>query len=174
MQAFTERTNTGGVLSLPKGVLKVQTGTRIKFWMDLWIGERPLADAFPDLFNISTTKKATVADCWNSSENDWDLGFRRGLFDWEVDSWMNLIHIIDVVRIGEGEDRVSWSIGKRGSFSTRSARLKMVECIPSLKSPLISTIWNFKAPKKIKVFLWSLAHRALILMICFRKSVGNG
>lgn len=123
-------------------------------------GERPLNDVFPDFFNISTKKKeATFAACWSGSEKD--LGFRRGLFDWEVDSWINLIHTIDVVRLGEGEDRVAWSLGKGGLFSTRSTCLNMVECNPSLKSLLILAVWNFKAPRKIKVFLWSLAHRSL-------------
>lgn len=43
-------------------------------------------------------------------ENDWNLGLRRGLFDCEVNSWIELIHTIDVVRLGEGEDRITWSL----------------------------------------------------------------
>lgn len=44
---------------------------------------------------------------------------------------------------------------------TRLASLKMVERNASLKAPLISAVWKFKAPKKVKDFLWSLAHRSL-------------
>ena len=29
---------------------------------------------FTDLFLISQKEEATVADCWNKDQNDWDLG----------------------------------------------------------------------------------------------------
>lgn len=136
---------------------EVTKGARIKYWHDIWLGT-PSQHNFPVFFNLSTKKDATIAECWNKVENDRNLGLRRGLFDWKIDSWVELISVIDVVRLGEGEDRV---VGKGGNFSTRSACLKMADCTPSVKSSLLSAIWKFTSPKKVKVFLWSPAHRSL-------------
>lgn len=43
-----------------------------------------------------------VLDCWIESENDWDLCFRRDLFDWEIPSWIRLMALLDVTRVGLG------------------------------------------------------------------------
>lgn len=34
-----------------------------------------------------------------------------------------------------------------------------METAPKIKSPLINAIWKFKCPKKVKIFLWSIAHK---------------
>ena len=33
-------------------------GTRVKFWDDVWGRDRPLKEEFPNLYNISRTRKA--------------------------------------------------------------------------------------------------------------------
>ena len=39
---------------------EVGDGTRVKFWDDVWCRDRPLKEAFPDLYNISRTRDASV------------------------------------------------------------------------------------------------------------------
>ena len=38
---------------------------------------------------------------------------------------------------------------------------KLHESTQNLKSPMITMIWKFIVPKKIKVLLWSLVHKSL-------------
>lgn len=42
----------------------VRKGDKTLFWMDHWVGERPLKDVFPRLFRISSNRHATVQDCY--------------------------------------------------------------------------------------------------------------
>ena len=35
-------------------------GTHVKFWDDVWCRNRPLKEVFPDLYNISRTRDASV------------------------------------------------------------------------------------------------------------------
>lgn len=42
-----------------------------------------------------------------------------------------------------------------------SAMLKLFDVSPKLKVPLLYIIWKGDFPKKVKVFLWSLAYRSL-------------
>lgn len=109
----------------------------------------------------------------NQDFHYWDLGLRRGLFDREMESWLGLIWVLDVVRLGEGEDKVYWRLGKGGAFSSKSALLKLSDAPLSLKSSLIAAIWNFEIPKKVKVFLWSLVYRSLNTQDYLQKKCKN-
>ena len=40
----------------------VGDGTRVKFWDDVWCRDRPLKEAFPDLYNISRSRDASVSE----------------------------------------------------------------------------------------------------------------
>jgi hypothetical protein len=37
-------------------------GSRIRFWEDIWCGDRALKDAFPNLFTIANNKGVSIAD----------------------------------------------------------------------------------------------------------------
>ena len=37
-------------------------GTRVKFWNDVWCRDRPLKEAFPNLYNISRSRDALVSE----------------------------------------------------------------------------------------------------------------
>uniref|UniRef100_A0A2N9IA56 Sec23/Sec24 trunk domain-containing protein n=1 Tax=Fagus sylvatica TaxID=28930 RepID=A0A2N9IA56_FAGSY len=57
----------------------VGDGRKVMFWQDLWCGDMPLKEAFPELFLISREKDAFVADLL-SFPNDiiyWDFHFTR-------------------------------------------------------------------------------------------------
>lgn len=99
------------------------------------MGDSPLAQAFPDIFVVSLKQNATLAECWNSVQNSWDLGFRRGLFDREIASWESLIQLLDPVELGEGMDTVLWSLEKDGRFTTKSSFSNMMKTTPKLRLP---------------------------------------
>lgn len=78
---------------------KANNGRKIRFWRDLWVGDKTLEQAFPDLFRISSRKDDTISNCWNEEQQDWDLGFRGGLHDREVNSWLGLVNQLDAIAL---------------------------------------------------------------------------
>ena len=66
----------------------VGDGTRVKFWDDMWCRDRSLKEAFPELYNISRTRDASVFEvmCYSNGRIFWDLQFRRLVNDQESQS----------------------------------------------------------------------------------------
>ena len=59
------------------GRFKLDSGIRIRFWKDKWLGNQKLKDQFPNLFNIVQRKYATVAKVLSS--NPLNVSLRRTL-----------------------------------------------------------------------------------------------
>ena len=53
----------------------VGDGTRVKSWDDVWFRDRPLKEAFTDLYNISRTRDASVFEvmCYANGRISWDI-----------------------------------------------------------------------------------------------------
>jgi hypothetical protein len=64
----------------------VGEGLKIRFWDDIWCGERALKEEYPGLFRIARLKEASVADNMERSSNStqWNIQFTRLIHDWEV------------------------------------------------------------------------------------------
>ena len=63
------------------GSFKVKDGSQTRFWMDTWLGNQPLKDKFPSLFNIVRRKQDSVATVLASIPLNisfrWNLGGRN-------------------------------------------------------------------------------------------------
>jgi hypothetical protein len=44
------------------GTFTIKDGSQIRFWEDKWLGNRPLRDQYPQLYNIARKKQDTVAE----------------------------------------------------------------------------------------------------------------
>ena len=94
----------------------VGDGTRVKFWIDVWCRDRPLQKVFPDLYNISRTRDASVL-CYANGRIFWDLQFHRLVNDQEspsLDSCMGLIYSTKVQ--GVSSDKFCWKPASSGGF----------------------------------------------------------
>ena len=40
----------------------IKDGSQLRFWEDTWLGNRPLCEQYPQLYNIVRKKKDTVAE----------------------------------------------------------------------------------------------------------------
>ena len=60
---------------------------KVKFCEDIWCGESTPSEMFPSLYALAGTKRAMVADVWDttSGEGTWNLRFARSFNDWEMD-----------------------------------------------------------------------------------------
>ncbi|MCH83888.1 hypothetical protein A2U01_0004716, partial [Trifolium medium] len=48
---------------------KVVNGAKTRFWLDCWLGEQPLGEAFPRLLSISLNKESVIVDMGDWTEN---------------------------------------------------------------------------------------------------------
>jgi hypothetical protein len=61
------------------GTFKVSDGSQTRFWLDTWIGNKPLKDKFPALFNMVRRKQDSVANVLSTVPLN--IFFRRNLGD---------------------------------------------------------------------------------------------
>jgi hypothetical protein len=57
-------------------VLKISNGQRVSFWLDPWLEDVPLCQAFPLLFEEALDQKCSV---WEVKEQGWVINFRTRL-----------------------------------------------------------------------------------------------
>lgn len=62
--------------------------TKIKvtlFWLDSWLGNQSLAEAFSPIFNLERNQEDWLHEALTRKANThvWDFQLRRRLFDWE-------------------------------------------------------------------------------------------
>jgi len=63
-------------------------------------------------------KNCLVSDCWK--EGEWRLDFSRSLSQADIVQWERLLNILEQMEITESNDRVSWVLEKKGTYTTRS------------------------------------------------------
>nr|CAE04469.3 OSJNBa0029L02.10 [Oryza sativa Japonica Group] len=133
----------------------VGNGRNTLFWEDNWIGGKPLAEQFRDLYNITLTKKITVADVKQVGIDS--IKFRRDVLGNKLlkikQSWSDLV-LEDGTR-----DTLRWNLTKDGKFTVKSfhTALKMQQVIFPHKK-----IWGLKVPLKIKIFIWMFTKNKIL------------
>ena len=75
----------------------------MKFWKDIWVGDRSLKDIYLRLFSISECKENTVEELGVEEQENpmhvsgWNLVWRRARFEWEKQLEEQLLNSILVV-----------------------------------------------------------------------------
>ena len=136
---------------------KVNSGSKVLFWQDVWCGENSLKSQFPDLFRLARFKDATVYQMlsWNGEQIHWNLSLVRSPNDWEEESVCNLLANLASVEIRSQEsDELVWPHDPKGSFSIRSFCNALHNWPSSSDFPVLA-IWRSKAPPKVFFFAWA-------------------
>lgn len=73
-------------------IMKVGSGASILFWHDGWCDSEPLSKLFPRLFVVSLQKNYFINQMgeWIKDAWSWNLRWRRGFLDWEVEEAVRL------------------------------------------------------------------------------------
>jgi hypothetical protein len=74
---------------LQRGSFVVGNGLSTRFWEDTWLREKPFAEEYPSLYNISYHKNITVAHVCGAGQLN--IGFRRTLNGNKWDRWIHLL-----------------------------------------------------------------------------------
>ncbi|CAL5344867.1 unnamed protein product [Camellia sinensis] len=137
--------------------VQVGDGCRIRFWEDLWCDGHCLRVEFPRLFSLSKEKKGALrlfVDL-KASSGEWNLLFRRELFEWERVDLLRLVSIISpgpLIRL-ERVDYPKWSATSSGLFSVASLYKHCSSGVGNqLGAPRM--LWNKVLPPKVQFFGW--------------------
>jgi hypothetical protein len=120
------------------------------------MGNQPLSYQFPVLFDLTYDKDVSVNEVFTS--NFESLTFRRRIVGNLKLLFDELIICCNQVRLSDQEDKIVWTLGKKG-FSVNSLYKKKMEdqtLIP------YKFLWKSKLPHKIKVFFWLVVRNKIL------------
>jgi hypothetical protein len=143
----------------------VGEGSKIRFWDDIWCGDRALKEAFPGLFSIASFKEASIADNMEHSSNSvqWNIQFNRLVHDWEVGELASFYKCLyDCKLRGEGKDKLWWVPSRKGLFEVKSF-YQMLSLCGSVSFPWKS-VWKSKAPPRVAFFVWLAVHSKILTL----------
>ena len=101
-----------------RGHFRVGNGKNTSFWEDTWLGDRPLSEEYPSLFNIVRRKNVTVEDALSSTPLN--IGFRRALIGNKWNRWLHLVERLMTVQLSDQQDVFVWNLTSAGIFSVKS------------------------------------------------------
>ena len=96
------------------GKFKLNSGSKLRFWEDKWLGTQALKFQYPNLLNTVRKKHATVAEVL--STNPLNVSFRRALVGNKLIEWRSLVSKLVHVNLNEGMDLFVWNLHKNGLF----------------------------------------------------------
>ncbi|KAJ0778486.1 putative reverse transcriptase zinc-binding domain-containing protein [Helianthus annuus] len=134
---------------------KVGCGSKVAFWLDLWIGDHPLYLKFPQLFALERVKICNVADrvVWdpNTVKLAWEWS-RLTLSESEQEELTELMLLICDYNASSGPDLWCWRHDTSGVFSVAS--IKCISASASISVPDYIFKWNKLVPKKVGIVAW--------------------
>ncbi|KAL4186933.1 hypothetical protein AMTRI_Chr09g16320 [Amborella trichopoda] len=100
-----------------------QGGSRVKYWIDTWIGHAPLRDQLPALYLLAQNCHSSVAENFRGlgSPRQWSSLFKRDLSDPGLADFTALSGPMQTVFLPPiGEDKVIWPPTVSGQFLVSS------------------------------------------------------
>uniref|UniRef100_A0A2N9HPD9 Reverse transcriptase zinc-binding domain-containing protein n=1 Tax=Fagus sylvatica TaxID=28930 RepID=A0A2N9HPD9_FAGSY len=119
----------------------VGRGDRVRLWHDCWCGDRALKDVFPSIFECASQKDAFLNEVMvrHNGRVVWNVSFLRNFNDWEMDSVVEFLNLIESkAPLQEVEDGPWWHLKEEWS------------------------IWRTKAPRRVRFFVWSAAWNKIL------------
>ena len=125
------------------GSFLIRDGSEIRFWEDTWLGNTPLKDQYPALYNIARGKSDTIAVVLSQSPPN--VSFRRDVLGARLDSWNALQERISDMQLVHGYDEFRLNLHENGKFSVDSMYKTLLHSeIPTYENN--KNIWKMKVP----------------------------
>ena len=114
------------------GKFAIRDGSEIRFWEDKWLGNAPLKDQYPALYNIVRHKSETLAKTMRTSPPN--VTFRRDLTGPRLVAWDALLARLTTVQLSAGSDVFRWNLNENGRFSVDSMYRALIQSdVPMVK-----------------------------------------
>ena len=124
-------------------------GMNTRLWEDTWLGDNPLAEQYPSLYNIAHRTNVSVSEVMSTIQLN--KGFRRALMGNKRERWLHLVQRLMDVHLSSNEKIFKWNPTTTAKFMFNSMYLDMIN---SHTCFLREYIWKIKVPLKIIVFMW--------------------
>ena len=106
------------------GTFIIKDGSQVRFWKDTWLGNNPLWDQYPQLYNIVRKKQDTVAD--ELSTHILNLSWRRDLIGIKLEIWNNLVSRLSTIDLTQKRDGFKWNLDQTSVFLVKSHYLGLI------------------------------------------------
>jgi hypothetical protein len=140
-----------------RGYFKIGDGTSVRFWEDVWMGDMPLSQQYPALYNIVQHKNVLVSTVFATVPIN--ISFRRGLNDQKWLQWLHLCQRLMTISLTSESDKFIWKLNDSGMFTVKSMYLDLMN---GHTVYLRKYLWKLKIPLKIKKFMWFLSNKLLL------------
>ena len=142
-------------------VWRVGCGDKIRFWEDCWTGiGQPLMLKYPRLFQISRQQQKLILQMGSFTDSawEWNLSWRRPLFDNEVASAVGFLEDISHTALQQhAADSWVWKPESNGYYSSRSAYILLQgNSEEGNMDDIFKDLWKLKIPAKASIFAWRL------------------
>lgn len=142
--------------------IKVGDGKLTLFWLDPWLGNFLLAEAFPPIFNLVINQEESIHEVLarRTNTHQWDFHLRRNLFVWEKELFDEFLSVLDgseILQSDGSEDKLSWLENGSASFTVKSIYDLANPSSIDLNSDF-SHIWRNLAPYRVQCFIWLVLH----------------
>lgn len=139
-------------------VLKVGDGASISFWHGKWCDMGPLKREFPRLFSISLQQNLFINQMgfWEDDVWRWNLFWRRGLYEWEIEEFSRLEAAINLnCPRKEGFDDISWCGSTQSDYPIRGIAEKIYDSSTTIiPNKFLKSIWHKHIPPRAQLTLW--------------------
>ena len=145
---------------------KVGSRGKFKFWEDTWLGgEDTLLQRYPRLYIISSQQNQIIQQmgAFRDTGWEWDLRWRRPLFDSEMGMAVSFLMELERFRIQpHSDDQWVWKAEPSGQYTARSAYgVLWGEVSGEHQDEAFKELWNLKLLPKIAIFAWRLIRNRL-------------
>ncbi|WMV40904.1 hypothetical protein MTR67_034289 [Solanum verrucosum] len=142
-------------------VINVGNGRKTLFWNDIWMGQTPLRQQFPDIYILNQQKMAAIVEVKN--EQGWNLIFRRFLNDLEMERLTQFYNTLEQAKnLTCEEDKLTWKLEKDGKFKVKSAYKLLYISTETKELWPWKMIWKGKIPHKVAYFTWLVARQSVL------------
>jgi hypothetical protein len=136
----------------------VGDGRTTLFWLDRWVGDRPLCLQFPRLFNLAVNKECSVEEMatrgWEDGGSAWV--WRRRLLAWEEDSVRECILLLHNIVLQENvSDTWRWQLDPVHGYTVREA-YRLLTTNDQVDISMVDDVWHRFIPTKVSLFVWCL------------------
>jgi len=130
------------------GTFVIKNVSQVRFWEDIWLGNTPLRQQYPQLYNIARRKHDMVGQVLLAPTPN--LSWRRDLIGNKLAMWNDLAARLAPITLSHDEDEFRWNLDPAGVFSVKSHYWGLIsQNVPNVNKKL----WKLKLPLKIKIFL---------------------
>ncbi|MFS7919355.1 putative reverse transcriptase zinc-binding domain-containing protein [Helianthus anomalus] len=134
---------------------KVGLGNKVRFWIDIWLEDKPLKSVYPDLFGLESEKNVVVLNRLSRDHGYFNFNWKwkhQIVGDEAAANLAELISKIEGFSFSENEDTWAWIGDEARGFSSAAVKKMLINQGVSPAPDILE--WHPWLPPKINVFGW--------------------